>query len=70
MKNKFDLYLDTFDSKRSFFLSNFSKDDLLSKNNRSEKSQIIRSKLKSGNFRSKKFLSENFDVAKSFPSRE
>ena len=32
--------------------------------------QIIQSKLKSGNLCSKKFLFENFNVAKSFPSRQ
>ena len=31
---------------------------------------MIRSTLKSCNLRSKKFLSENFEVSKSFPSRE
>jgi hypothetical protein len=52
------------------FLRVFSKEDLLSKNNRSDKNEIKRSKLKNCNFRSKKFLSAKFEVAKSFPSRK
>jgi hypothetical protein len=51
-------------------LSVFSKDDLLSKNNQSEEVKIKQSKLKSGNLCLKKFLSENFELAKSFPSRQ
>jgi hypothetical protein len=42
----------------------------LSENNRFEKKQISRSKLKSGNFSKKKFLFENLEVAKSFSSKE
>ena len=52
------------------FSSVFSKDDLYSKNNKSEEIQIIQSKLKSSNLYSKNFLYENFKVAKSFPSRQ
>jgi hypothetical protein len=35
-----------------------------------EKNQIIQSKLKSGNLRLKNFLFENYEVAKSFQSRQ
>jgi hypothetical protein len=52
------------------FLSVFSKEDIESKNHRSEENQIIRSKLKSGNFPSKMLLSENLEVTKRIPSRE
>jgi hypothetical protein len=52
------------------FLSVFSKDHLYNKNNRSEENQIIQSELKSDNLRSIKFLFKNFEVGKSFPSRE
>jgi hypothetical protein len=48
----------------------FQKTICKSKNNQFEEIQIIQSKLKNGNLCAKKFLFENFQVAKSFPSRQ